>query len=68
LKYFGKVELIKVVRETDFYRRHGQHLNSRGKVSVASKTARTVDSMIKKKVDHIRVKWFNDVVTDRQKC
>jgi len=35
---------------------------------MASRTVRTVDSMIKKKVDHIRKKWFNDVVTDSQKC
>ena len=35
---------------------------------MASRTVRTVDSMIKKKMDHIREKWFNDLVTDSQKC
>jgi hypothetical protein len=37
LKHFGKVELIEVVSEREFYTKHGQHLNSRGKVSMASR-------------------------------
>ena len=39
LKCFGKVELIEVVSEREFYTKHGQHLNSRGKVSMASRIA-----------------------------
>jgi hypothetical protein len=39
LKCFGKVELIVVVSEREFYTKHGQHLNSRGKASMASRTA-----------------------------
>jgi hypothetical protein len=62
------VELIKVVSEREFCTKHGQHLNSGGKVSMASRTAQTLVSMIKKKVDLINAKWFNDVVTDSQKC
>jgi hypothetical protein len=63
------VELIKrwsVKRE--FYTKDGQHLNSRGNVSMVSRIARTVESMIKKKVDPISMKWYNDAATDSQKC
>jgi len=38
LKCFGNVELIKVLTEREFYTKHGQHLNSRVKVSMASRT------------------------------
>jgi hypothetical protein len=64
LKSFGKVELI----EKEFSTKHGQHLNSRGKVSMASRTARTLESMIKSKVDPISRKWYNDKVTESQIC
>jgi hypothetical protein len=37
LKCFGKVKLVDVINEREFYTRHGQHLNSRGKESMASK-------------------------------
>jgi len=57
-----------VVSERELYTKHGQHLNSRGKVSMASRTARTIENMIKKKVDPISMKWCNDAVTDSQKC
>ena len=50
------------------YTKLGQHLNSRGKVSMASRIACTLESMIKKKVDPINVKWFNYAVRDSQKC
>ena len=39
LKCFGKVELIEVVSEREFYTKHGQQLHSRGTVSMASRTA-----------------------------
>jgi len=35
---------------------------------MASRIACTIESMIKKKVDPISVKWFNDALTDSQKC
>ena len=68
LKGFGKVELIEVVSEREFYKKHGQHLNSKGKVSMASRIALTMESMIKRKLDPISVKWYNDAITDSQKC
>jgi len=39
LKCFGKVELIEVVNEREFYTKQGQHLNSRGKVRMTSRIA-----------------------------
>jgi len=39
LKCFRKVELIEMVSEREFYTKHGQHLNSRGKESMASRIA-----------------------------
>jgi len=68
LKCFGKVELIEAVSEREFYTKHGQHLNSRGKVSMASRIAWTSESMLKRKVYPISGKWYNDAVTDSQKC
>jgi hypothetical protein len=35
---------------------------------MASRIIRTIERMIKKKVDPISVKWYNDAVTDSQKC
>ena len=35
---------------------------------MASRIARNVQSMIKKKVYPISMKWFNDGLTDSQKC
>ena len=35
LERFGKVELIDVVSERNLFTKHGQHLNSEGKESVA---------------------------------
>jgi len=57
-----------VVNERKFYIKHRQHLNLRDKESMASGIAHTIDSMIKRKVDPIHVKWYNDSVIDRQKC
>jgi hypothetical protein len=44
LKCSGKVQLIEVASEREFYTKHGQHLHSRGKVSMASRIARTIES------------------------
>jgi len=62
------VELIEVASEREFSTKHGQHLNSRGKISMASRTARTIESMIKSKVNPISTKWYNDAATESQKC
>jgi len=65
LKCFGKVELIDMFSEREFFMKHGQHLNSRDKKNMANRIAWTIESMIERKVDPISVKWYNDVVTVR---
>jgi uncharacterized protein (UPF0305 family) len=65
LKHSGKVELVDVVNERNFYTRHGQHLNSRCKESMANKIAETIENITKKKVDPISMKWYNDEVIIR---
>jgi len=37
------MELIEVANEREFYTKHGQHLNSRGKVSMASRIVQTIE-------------------------
>jgi hypothetical protein len=46
LERFGKVEMIDVVSERHFYTKHGQHLNSGGKESMAKKTATTIECLL----------------------
>jgi len=46
---FRNVELIDVTIDREFYTRHGQHLNSRGKESMASKIAQSIERLVKKK-------------------
>jgi hypothetical protein len=60
------MELVDVVDKRDFYTRHGQNLNSRGKESMASKIAQTIENIMKKKADPISMKWYNDEVTNNQ--
>jgi hypothetical protein len=57
LKCLRKVELIEVPNERDFYTKHGQHLNSRGKEIMANKVALTIENVVKRKVDPISIKW-----------
>jgi hypothetical protein len=68
LKCFGKVELIDVVNEREFFTKSGQHLNSRDKESIASRISRAIDSMIKGKVVLISIKWYSGTGADSQKC
>jgi hypothetical protein len=60
LKCFGKVKLVDVINEREFYTRHGQNLNSRGKESMASKIAWTIERIMRKKADPISMKWCDD--------
>ena len=49
LERFGKGELIDVFSERNLFTKHGQHLNSEGKESIAKKITSTVESLLKKK-------------------
>jgi hypothetical protein len=51
LKFFGKVELIDVVNEREFFTKHGHHLNCRGKEIMVGRIAQAIECKIKKKVD-----------------
>jgi hypothetical protein len=48
-----KVEMIDVKNDMTLYTSHGQHLNSRGKESMANKIASTITCMLAKKVETI---------------
>ena len=61
------MELIEVPNERDLYKKHGQHLNSRGKEVMANKIALPIDSVVKRKVDPIRIKWYDAEEIDSQK-
>ena len=67
MESFKKVELIEVGSEREHYTRHGQHLNSRGKENIASKLALTIESVVKRKVDPIRIKLYGEEGLDSQK-
>jgi uncharacterized protein (UPF0276 family) len=60
------VKLVDVVDGRKFYTRHGQHLNLGGKESMASKSAGTIESIMKKKVDPISMKWYDDEIINNQ--
>jgi hypothetical protein len=55
LERLGKVKMIEVDDRT-LYTRHSQHLNSRGKESMANKIASTIKRMLAKKTEPIRAK------------
>ena len=60
LERLGKVEMIDVGMDRSLYTRHGQHLNQKGKESMANKIASTIKNMLNKKVEPISVKWDMD--------
>jgi len=67
LKCLRKVELIEVPNERDLYTKHGQHLNSSGKEVMANKIALTIESVVKRRVDPISIKWYDAEEIDSQK-
>jgi hypothetical protein len=66
LQRFGKVEMTDVVSERNFYTKHGQHLNSEGKESMAKKTATIVECLLNRKVEPVIGKWYTEEKTDNQ--
>jgi hypothetical protein len=57
LERFKNVQLIEVPSERELYTNHGQHLNWRGKETMASKIALTIEKVLKRKVDPINKEW-----------
>ena len=63
LERIGKVKLIEVDNDRTLYTGHGQHLNARGKESMAKKIASMIKCMLAKKTKPIRTKWYLDKET-----
>jgi len=66
LERFGKVEMIDVVSERNFYTKLGQHLNSGRKESMAKKISTTIECLLNRKVEPISGKWYTEEETDNQ--
>jgi len=45
LKHFNNVEMIEVTSERELYTKHGQHINSRGKETMANKIALSIENV-----------------------
>jgi len=54
---FNNVTMIEVPKERDLYTRHGQHLNAKGKETMASKIALTIENIIQTKANPIPMNW-----------
>jgi hypothetical protein len=52
--------MIEVDNNRTLYTGHGQHLNSRGKESMANKIASTIKCMLAMKTEPISAKWYLD--------
>ena len=65
--HFNNVKVIEVPNERDLYTKHGQHLNSRGKKTMASKIALSIENILQKKADPIHMKWMRNNGIDIQK-
>jgi hypothetical protein len=61
------VELIEVTSERELFTKHGQHLSSRGKENMANKIALKIENMVKRKMDTISMKWYDDEEIGSQK-
>jgi len=58
--------MIEVTNARELYTRHGQHLNLRGKETMADQIALTIENVLKRKVDTIRMKWQENDRVDSQ--
>jgi hypothetical protein len=63
LERLGKTEMIEVDNDRTLYKSHGQHLNSKGKASMANKIASMIKRMLAEKVKPISAKWYMDKET-----
>jgi len=55
--------MIEVVSERNLYTKHGKHLNSGSKESMAKKIASTIECWFNEKVEPIRGKWCTEEET-----
>jgi hypothetical protein len=64
LERLRRVEMIDVVNDRNLYTRHGQHLNTEGKETMAKKIGLTKESVLNKQVELITGKWYTDKAID----
>jgi len=67
LERFKNVQLIEVPSERELYTNHGQHLNWRGKETMANKIALSIEKVLKRKVDPINKEWQEKNKPDNQR-
>jgi hypothetical protein len=60
----GRVEMMDVVNDRNFYTRHGQHLNTEGKETMAEKITSTIECVLNKQVEPNTGKWYTEKATD----
>ena len=59
--------MIEVPSERELYTKHGQHLNWRGKETMANEIALSIEKVLKRKVDPINTEWQENNETDSQR-
>ena len=64
---FKNVQLIEVPSERELYTKHGQHLNWRGKETMANEIALSIEKVLKRKVDPINMEWQENNEIDSQR-
>jgi hypothetical protein len=66
LERFKNVKLVEVPSEREFYTKHVQHLNWRGKETMANEIALSIENVLKRKVDPINKEWQENNEVDSQ--
>ena len=67
LERFKNVQLMEVPSERELYTKHGQHLNWRGKETMANEIALSIEKVLKRKVDPINMEWQENNEIDSQR-
>jgi hypothetical protein len=67
LERFKYVQIIEVTNKRELYTKHGQHLNSRGKETMANGIVSSIEKVFKRKVDPINMEGLENKETDCQK-
>jgi len=66
LSRFNNITVIEAPDERDLYTRHGLHLNSKGKETMASKIALAIENVLQINTNLIRMFWTETNGTDTQ--
>ena len=60
------MRLIEVTSDREFYTERGQHLNWRGKETVANETVLSIEQVLQRKVDTLNKEWQGNNESDSQ--